>query len=122
MTADKFRKLALEIEGAIESSHMGHADFRLAGRVFASLGYPDVNHGMVKLSLEKQSLYLKQAPKVFARAAGAWGKQGSTILFLPRASVEVVRAGLVAASQNVRQHKPSNPRPRRGRGVGEVKM
>ena len=57
MTADRFRRLALEISGAIESSHMNHPDFRIGGRIFASLGYPDDEHGMVKLTPEQQRIF-----------------------------------------------------------------
>src|SRR4249920_1735793 len=71
MTADQFRSLALEISGAIESSHMNHPDFRIDGKVFASLGYPDDDHGMVKLTPEQQRGLLKKAPSVFDPCAGA---------------------------------------------------
>ena len=101
MTADKFRSLALEITGAIESSHMNHPDFRIDGRIFASLGYPDDEHGMVKLTPEQQERFLKKAPKVFTPCAGAWGKQGSTSIHLASAKVDVLRASLEAASGNV---------------------
>jgi hypothetical protein len=84
MTADKFRSLALEISGAIESSHMNHPDFRIDGKVFASLGYPDDDHGMVKLTPEQQRIFLKKAPSVFEPCAGAWGKQGSTSVDLAK--------------------------------------
>ena len=76
MTADRFRSLALEISGAIESSHMNHPDFRIGGKIFASLGYPDDEHGMVKLTPEQQLNFLRKAPSVFNPCAGAWGKQG----------------------------------------------
>jgi len=101
MTADKFRSLALEIPGAIESSHMNHPDFRIDGKVFASLGYPDDNHGMVKLTPEQQRTLLKKAPGVFEPCAGAWGRQGSTSVDLTTAKVDMLRAALEAASQNV---------------------
>lgn len=101
MTADKFRSLALEISGAIESSHMDHPDFRIEGRIFASLGYPDNDHGMVKLTPVEQRTFLKKAPKVFAPCAGAWGRQGSTNVHLAAAKVDLLRAALEAASKNV---------------------
>lgn len=101
MTADKFRCLALEISGAIESSHMNHPDFRIGGRIFASLGYPDDHHGMVKLTPEQQGIFLKKAPGVFSPCAGAWGKQGSTSVFLAAAKAGLLRTALEAASKNV---------------------
>jgi len=101
MTANKFRSLALEIPGALESSHMDHPDFRLAGKIFASLGYPDDGYGMVKLTPEQQQTFLKRAPDVFAPCAGAWGKRGATSVCLRVASVALLRAALDAASKNV---------------------
>jgi hypothetical protein len=102
MTADKFRRLALEISGAIESSHMEHPDFRLHGKVFASLGYPDGDHGMVKLTPEQQQAFLKTAPEVFEPCAGAWGRQGSTSVALAAAKVDVLRTALAAAAKNIK--------------------
>ena len=101
MTAEKFRSLALEISGAIESSHVNHPDFRLGGKVFASLGYPDDEHGMVKLTPEQQRNFLKKAPGVFNPCAGAWGKQGATSVNLAPAKVGLLRTALKAASDNV---------------------
>jgi len=100
MTADEFRRLALKVSGAFESSHMNHPDFRIDGRVFATLGYPDDRHGMVKLTPELQRAFMKRAPSVFGPAAGAWGKKGSTIVLLTAARVGVVREALDAAAKN----------------------
>jgi hypothetical protein len=105
MTADKFRSLALEIPGAIESSHMNHPDFRIGGRIFASLGYPDGEHGMVKLTPEQQRDFLEKAPGVFSPCAGAWGKQGATSVNLTSAKVAVLRTALKAASKNLAAKK-----------------
>jgi hypothetical protein len=101
VTADKFRSLALEIPGAIESAHMNHPDFRIGGRVFASLGYPDEGYAMVKLTPDQQRSFLKIAPGVFGVCAGAWGKQGATSVDLVAAKVDVVRAALESATTNV---------------------
>ena len=105
MTADKFRSLALEIPGAIESSHVDHPDFRIGGKVFASLGYPDDDHGMVKLTPEQQRTFLAKAPGVFTPCAGAWGKRGSTSVDLAVAKIDVLRAALEVASKNVTAKK-----------------
>jgi hypothetical protein len=105
VTADKFRSLALELPGALESSHMDHPDFRIDGKVFASLGYPDNDRGMVKLTPEQQRTFLKKAPGVFDLCAGAWGKQGSTSVDLAAARVDLVRAALDAAAKNVTPKK-----------------
>lgn len=82
MTAADFRKIALSMPEAIESEHMAHPDFRVGGKIFASLGYPDQKHGMVVLPPEEQARLLRSHPKVFFPAKGAWGKQGSTCVHL----------------------------------------
>lgn len=109
MTADDFRKLALSLPEAIESSHMGHADFRCGGKVFASLGYPDAAHGMVKLTPEQQAAVMKKAPKTFAPCAGVWGVRGATHVLLASAKVAALRPLLKAAWQNL-----DSPPPKRG--------
>src|SRR5881394_1516270 len=101
MTADKFRSLALEIPGAVESAHMNHPDFRIGGKVFASLGYPGDGHAMVKLTPEQQRTFMEEEPGLFAPCAGAWGRQGSTSVDLAAAKIGVVRAALEAAAKNV---------------------
>src|SRR5687768_2617496 len=105
MTADKFRSLALEISGAIESSHVNHPDFRIGGKVFVSLGYPDDEHGMVKLAPEQQRNFLTKAPGVFNPCAGAWGKQGATSVNLAPAKVGLLRTALKAAAKNITSKK-----------------
>ena len=97
MTPDRFRKLALALPEAVESSHMGHADFRVGGKIFATLGYPDSDHGAVMLPPEEQAYFLKAHAKAFSPAKGAWGKQGSTLVLLRAATVKAVEAGLEAA-------------------------
>ncbi|MEY2520350.1 MAG: hypothetical protein QOF24_2109 [Verrucomicrobiota bacterium] len=82
MTPADFRKIALSLPEASESAHMAHPDFRVGGKIFASLGYPDQEHGMVVLPPEEQARLVKSHPKVFAPAKGAWGKSGSTTVRL----------------------------------------
>jgi hypothetical protein len=101
MTADEFRKMALEIPAAVERSHMNHPDFRVAGRIFASLGVPDENWGMVKLTRAQQRAFIDKAPEVFKPCSGAWGRQGATNVYLPAAKVSIVRAALDAAAKNL---------------------
>jgi len=97
MTASQFRKLALSLPGATESAHMAHPDFRLNGKIFATLGYPDEKHGMVKLDPVLQKKFLEMAPHVFSPCAGAWGKRGATSVRLSSAKVPLIRAVLAAA-------------------------
>ena len=83
MTPNEFRELALSFPEAIESAHMRHPDFRVGGRIFATLGYPNENSAMVKLSANEQKEFVRSCPAVFSTAKGAWGRQGSTIVHLP---------------------------------------
>lgn len=100
MTAAKFRSLALGLSGAIEAAHMGHPDFRVNGRIFASLGHPNEEFGMVGLNPVQQAELLEQAPTVFAPCAGAWGRRGATQVHLPSARVGQIRGALDMAWQN----------------------
>ena len=97
MTPAQFRRLALSYPGAVEGSHMGHADFRVGGKVFATLGYPDEKFAMVKLSPQDQILIIRDHAAVFAPAAGNWGASGSTLVTLAGASVRAVAPALEAA-------------------------
>ena len=108
MTAEEFRIAALRVSGAVESSHMNHPDFRLGGKVFASLGYPDDQHGMVKLTPVQQQTFLKKAPAVFTPCAGMWGKRGATSVYLSSVTIEWLRSALDAASKNVTAQRKAN--------------
>jgi hypothetical protein len=82
MTATEFRRIALSLPEAEESAHMSHPDFRVGGKIFATLGYPDDDHGMVILPPEEQARLVQTYPKIFTPAKGAWGKRGSTAVSL----------------------------------------
>jgi len=124
MTANKFRNLALELPGATEQAHMDHPDFRVGGKIFASLGYPDGSWGMVKLTPEQQVSFLTKAPDVFHPCKGVWGQRGATNVLIGSATVAIVRAALGAAWRDVvatkqasdesAQQKPAR-RPREGK-------
>jgi hypothetical protein len=105
MTANEFRKLALEIPAAVEGSHMRHPDFRISGKIFASLGIPNKEWGMVKLTPEQQRGFTEKAPTSFKVCRGTWGRQGYTNIYLPAAKVGIVRAALDAAAKNVGSQK-----------------
>lgn len=100
MTADDFRDAALSLHDAIERAHMGHPDFRANGRIFASLN-ADETSGTVKLSPDEQRELLHAHPKAFSPAAGAWGRQGWTVIHLRAADEASVRGALLLAWQNV---------------------
>jgi hypothetical protein len=99
MTSDEFRSLALSLPEALEREHMGHPDFRVLGRIFATL-WPDDDWGMVKLTPEEQAAFVRAEPEVFEPVNGAWGARGCTKVRLLPASECVVRRALVAAWRN----------------------
>ena len=94
---NEFRQLALSFPEAIESAHMQHPDFRVGGKIFATLGYPHDDAAMVKLSLDDQKRLLRISPRVFKLAKGAWGRHGATTIYLPAATIDIVRDALTAA-------------------------
>ncbi|HEY6222175.1 MAG TPA: MmcQ/YjbR family DNA-binding protein [Gemmatimonadales bacterium] len=102
MTAQEFRRIALSLEGATAQSHMGHPDFRVGGRIFATLGYPGRGWGMVKLTPDQQELFVRSQPKAFTPVKGAWGRNGATNVALPAARKGAVREALTMAWANTR--------------------
>lgn len=108
MTATKFRSLALSTPHSAEASHMGHPDFRVAGKIFATLE-PDEAWGMVKLSPAEQAELLRADPKAFQPASGTWGRRGCTIVNLRNAKVKIVQQAMLAAWHNVAAEKLKRP-------------
>ena len=100
MTATEFRRMALSLPGAIEAAHMGHPDFRVGGKIFATLSYPKAGLGMVALTPEQQELFVRTEPKTFVPVPGGWGKKGSTHVMLPAAKKAAVREALTIAWRN----------------------
>ncbi|MFZ0708116.1 MAG: MmcQ/YjbR family DNA-binding protein [Candidatus Korobacteraceae bacterium] len=100
MTADQFRKLVLSFPDTEERAHHGHPDFRVGGKIFATLGYPDQTRGMVQLTPEQQAEFVHDHPQLFAPAAGKWGQKGSTIVNLPKATKAVLKRAAEAAWKN----------------------
>jgi hypothetical protein len=105
MTTQAFRRLALSMPEACEGNHMGHPDFRVNGKIFATLCYPDENWGMVKLTPEQQKVFVGHEPEVFMPVKGAWGRKGATNVHLRSVKVRSLRAALTAAWQNVSQNR-----------------
>jgi hypothetical protein len=100
VTPKQFRQLALSFPQSEERAHMHHPDFRVAGKIFATLGYPDKSWGMVKLTPEQQEELVNEEPKAFAPAAGAWGRQGSTTVRLKSIRKTTLRRAMEAAWRN----------------------
>src|SRR5262245_46398727 len=110
VTADEFRNLALSLPEAEESSHMNHPDFRVRGKIFATL-WPDEDWGMVKLTPEQQTMFTHSEPKIFEPIKGGWGLRGATKVSLRSAKKVSVRKALVAAWLNTAPKKLSNQFP-----------
>jgi len=100
VTLNKFRRLALGFKGALESAHMNHPDFRVAGKIFATLGFPSDDRGMVKLPPTLQKSFVKKSPAAFTPCNGAWGRAGYTSVHLPAVSPTILRSALNAAWRN----------------------
>jgi len=105
MTAAQFRRLALALPEAVESSHFDHPDFRVRNKIFATLGYPDPHYGMVKLTPGQQEELLRTAPESFRPAAGAWGRSGSTVVLLSATRVTTLSPIIRLAWENITARK-----------------
>jgi predicted DNA-binding protein (MmcQ/YjbR family) len=102
MTADDFRALALDLPATIESAHMKHPDFRVGGKIFATLA-PREAWGTVKLTPEQQRDFMREHPGAFEPSAGAWGRKGWTKVILAHATKKAVRPAIVAAWRNIKE-------------------
>jgi hypothetical protein len=108
-TPDDFRRIALSFAGAEERAHMAHPDFRVGGKIFASLGSPDADWAMVGLLPEQQLLAVDAEPDSFRPAAGAWGRGGSTLVKLDAVSDDWLERALSWAWQ---KRAPASIRPK----------
>jgi YjbR len=118
---DLFRKLALSLPGAVESSHMGNPDFRVDGRIFATLSAQATGRGVLKLTVEQQQAFITEMPTVFQPVQGGWGRMGMTFIDL-KADKATIEGALTTAYNNVKAkqadkktkrsatNKPARPR------------
>jgi hypothetical protein len=104
MTPDDFRRFALSLEGAEEGSHMGSADFRVGGRIFATLAAQAQGYGNLMLTPETQAEFVSEAPDVFVPIKGGWGRMGATHIVLAKANRDVL-AGALEAAWRIRKEK-----------------
>jgi hypothetical protein len=86
MSPEEFKRIALSLEGVAEGSHMGAVDFRVGGRIFATLAHVVKGYGNLMLSPEEQSAFVKESPGVFVPVAGGWGRMGATHIVLAKAT------------------------------------
>jgi len=105
VTVKTFRTLALAQPEAAEVGHMGHPDFRVKDKIFATLGYPDKGHGMVKLNTEQREGFVDAEPLAFAPVPGGWGRTGATLVNLKAVSLGALAAAIELAWANVAPKK-----------------
>ena len=108
MDADDFRRIALGMEGAEESSHMGAPDFRVGGRIFATLASKSQGYGNLMLTPEQQAMFVAELPDVFVPVAGGWGRMGVTHIRLAAANEDVL-AGALRTAWKLRVEKNAKP-------------
>ena len=101
MTAADFRRIALSLPQAIEGAHMGHPDFRVRRKIFAAIGWPNENWGMVKLTREQQREFVYANPAIFIPVSGAWGSRGSTRVHLEAVDEATLRQAITNAWRNI---------------------
>lgn len=107
MTADDFRRMALSFPETTEQAHMKHPDFRVRGKIFATLGYPDDKWAMVKLTPEQQANFVQAEPEAFVPVKGGWGRQGGTNVILETAKKAMVRKALAEAWNAATAKRPA---------------
>jgi hypothetical protein len=100
MNIRDFRRLALSLPGSEESSHMGAADFRVGGRIFATLAAAKLGYGNIMITPEQQSAFVEELPDIFIPVAGGWGRGGATHIHLAVATEDVVLGALQTAHKN----------------------
>jgi len=111
VTPAGFRRIALGLTGVVERSHQGHADFRVAGRILASLGYPDKAWGMLVLTPDQQRSLVRTHPDGFLPVKGKWGEQGCTSVRLAAVDEEMLGEALTLAWQHASARQTGARRP-----------
>ena len=112
MNAADFRRIALSLPGAEEGSHMGSADFRVGGRIFATLAAQKLGYGNLMLDLEQQTAFGEEQPEVFLPISGGWGRMGMTHIRLAEANEDLLTGALrtawkLRADKNTKVRNPS---------------
>jgi hypothetical protein len=112
MTVADFRRIALSFEGAEESSHMGAADFRVGGRIFATLASQSQGYGNLMLTPEMQAIFVAEQPEIFLPVHGGWGRMGITHIVLARANEDLL-TGALHSAWKLRVEKNRKPAKKR---------
>ena len=114
MTPKDFARIALSFPGAEQGSHFGATDFRVGGRIFATLAHVRNGYGNLMLDSEQQRLFVQDLPEVFLPVPGGWGRMGATHIVLAKASKDVL-TGALQAAYNLRLQKNAKSTPKPGR-------
>jgi hypothetical protein len=117
MNIKDFRRIALSFEGAEENSHMGSPDFRVDGRIFATLASAKHGYGNLMLTPEQQTAFVEELPEVFLPVAGGWGRNGATHIILAAANEDVLTGALHTAwklrgEKNAKSKSPAAAKPK----------
>jgi hypothetical protein len=122
-----FRRLALQLPEAIESSHMNHPDFRLNNQIFATLSAQEKGCGVLKLTLEQQSAFIADQPHIFSPVQGGWGRMGMTFIHLDQADESIMAGALKTAYNNLqekiqeKQSQKKSPKKSPAKSAGKAK-
>jgi hypothetical protein len=119
MNAQDFRRIALSLEGAEEGSHMGAVDFRVGGRIFATLASVAQGYGNLMLTPEQQAAFVEELPEVFVPIAGGWGRNGATHILLAKATEDLLE-GALRTAWKLRLEKNAKPGQRKRTAAGSV--
>ena len=108
-----FRRLALQLPGAVESSHMNHPDFRLNNQIFATLSGEKKGYGVLKLTLDQQAAFVTDQPRIFSPVQGGWGRMGMTYIHLNQADESIMAGALKTAYQNLQAKQSQKKSPKK---------
>lgn len=97
MRVSDFRRLALSLHGVVEGSHFGNADFRVGGKIFATLSLAKQGYGVLMLTPEQQQGMVEDEPEIFSAIPNGWGRNGATRVALAKVSPDILKAALYTA-------------------------
>src|SRR5437899_3204779 len=115
-----FRRLALQLPGAVESSHMNHPDFRLNNQIFATLYAQEKGCGVLKLTTEQQNAFIADQPHIFSPVQGGWGRRGMTFLHLDQADESIMAGALKTAYHNLQEKQSQKKSPKKSQAESTV--
>src|ERR1017187_3172060 len=120
MTADDFRRISLNLPDTAEGSHFNHADFRVGGKIFATLGLEREGFGVLLLTPEQQAGMGEDEPEIFSPVPGGWGRQGSTRVCMAKVTPDILEAALQTAWR-LKVAKPRKPRKKEPRRISRAR-